>query len=607
MHDIFLSYARDDFERVTPLVDILQKKGFTVFWDQTIPPGEIWRCVIGKELELAKCVIVIWTTVSVNRDWVINEAEAARELKTLLPIRFDDVKVPIGFGHIQSADLSGWRGDYGDPRLQQIFMWTRQIISSSSTAEPSSVSRETWKEFGSMPFEDRIEKIRQDILSQRYTTAVQDSVKIIEIAFRQIYQRSIGEVDEATRRKAIELEQNIGGSGKDISSFSLEELVKLFLDAKLFNAYSKATGQELRAITMINFSEVVEVHNRLQWHLCENSRAEARLLLFCVESMLEAFGIESLVGIERYDMEKVDSMRPDEMRSERRSKESRRSLYSPHDSGESTRLADQGALSRKFDLKLLEYALKGIKEPVTGLDIGCAWGETTKDRFGSFGNTFDAVIGIDNDSDCILRAQSNCEDRYVFAELDVEDPSAEDLLRHLLAEHAPAERSVIAFLSMVLHHLSAPIRVLKLLRSVLPNGSKIVIHTFDDGLILGYPDRDNRLERILGAGEFGRADPYHGRKLNYQLYRSGFRDFRLFGLPYFLPNFNESSRAMMFNMACGFRPNPYVRAIESGKAGPEAEEKLQQMRKDLEELELDFLDPAFFYMTFSLGAVASVR
>ena len=38
MRDIFLSYAREDEARVRPIVEELQARGWSVFWDRTTPP-----------------------------------------------------------------------------------------------------------------------------------------------------------------------------------------------------------------------------------------------------------------------------------------------------------------------------------------------------------------------------------------------------------------------------------------------------------------------------------------------------------------------------------------------------------------------------------------
>jgi hypothetical protein len=113
MSDIFISYAREDLDRVRPLAEALHERGWSVFWDRTIPAGKTWRQVIDKALEETRCVLVVWSNASVGSEWVLEEADDGRERGALIPIRLNNVKPPRGFRSIQGADLFG--PDLGKP------------------------------------------------------------------------------------------------------------------------------------------------------------------------------------------------------------------------------------------------------------------------------------------------------------------------------------------------------------------------------------------------------------------------------------------------------------------------------------------------------------
>ena len=111
MADIFISYAREDQEVAQQLAGALEAQGWSVFWDRVIPAGETWRSFTGKALKDAQCVVVAWSTSSIDSDWVHEEAEDAKERGILVPVFIESVAPPFGFRAIQAADLVGWNGD----------------------------------------------------------------------------------------------------------------------------------------------------------------------------------------------------------------------------------------------------------------------------------------------------------------------------------------------------------------------------------------------------------------------------------------------------------------------------------------------------------------
>jgi formylglycine-generating enzyme required for sulfatase activity len=108
MNDIFISYANEDLDRIRSLAAALEAKGWSVFYDRTIPNGKTWRDVIGKGLRDSRCVVVAWSTTSIESTWVQEEADEGRERGILHPVLIDHVKAPLGFRAIQAANLVGW-------------------------------------------------------------------------------------------------------------------------------------------------------------------------------------------------------------------------------------------------------------------------------------------------------------------------------------------------------------------------------------------------------------------------------------------------------------------------------------------------------------------
>lgn len=122
MTEVFISYRREDEVRVVQLVQALERAGLSVWWDRGLAGGENWHAVIGRALDAAKCVIVIWTSASVESSggFVRDEARRAAARGILVPVRMEKVDPPLGFGEIQAIDLTHWKGNRRDPFLQDL-------------------------------------------------------------------------------------------------------------------------------------------------------------------------------------------------------------------------------------------------------------------------------------------------------------------------------------------------------------------------------------------------------------------------------------------------------------------------------------------------------
>jgi TolB-like protein/Tfp pilus assembly protein PilF len=109
--DIFVSYSRADKARVAPLVAALEAQGWSIWWDPEITPGDAFDRLIAEELEAARAVVVVWTPSSVESRWVKGEARDAADRGVLVPVRFDNARLPIDVRAIHTTDLDSWRSD----------------------------------------------------------------------------------------------------------------------------------------------------------------------------------------------------------------------------------------------------------------------------------------------------------------------------------------------------------------------------------------------------------------------------------------------------------------------------------------------------------------
>jgi uncharacterized membrane protein YhaH (DUF805 family) len=115
MADVFISYAREDHPRAEQVARGLQAMGLEPFWDTEIPPGQTWADYIEGKLSQCPAVVVLWSEHSTKSQWVREEARMGRDKSKLIPALLDSTPAPFGFGEVQAANLSSWRGEPNHP------------------------------------------------------------------------------------------------------------------------------------------------------------------------------------------------------------------------------------------------------------------------------------------------------------------------------------------------------------------------------------------------------------------------------------------------------------------------------------------------------------
>lgn len=128
MADIFISYASEDRDRARSVADALSARGWSVWWDRQIPLGKSFDEVIEQQIAAAKCVIVLWSAVSVAKEWVRNETAEGKRRGILLPVFIESVAAPLQFRSLNGADLTDWQGELTHPEFQRLSARVAELI-----------------------------------------------------------------------------------------------------------------------------------------------------------------------------------------------------------------------------------------------------------------------------------------------------------------------------------------------------------------------------------------------------------------------------------------------------------------------------------------------
>jgi hypothetical protein len=135
--DIFISYAREDAIQARALADLFVGKGWTVFFDIKIRGGKDFSEIIRHEIALARCVVVLWSSFSVNSRWVKAEAREADEQNKLIPALLENVIPPLPFSVIQTESLVGWKPGIEEPGLVRLIDSVADLLKEARTISSS--------------------------------------------------------------------------------------------------------------------------------------------------------------------------------------------------------------------------------------------------------------------------------------------------------------------------------------------------------------------------------------------------------------------------------------------------------------------------------------
>ena len=125
-NDVFISYAHEDRPLARQLAEALEAGQLTVWWDRDLAAGSEFAREIESRLQQARVAIGLWSGQSVRSAFVRDECSRALRAGKLVPVRIENVELPLGFGQSHTLDLLDWDGDADDEAFRQLLQEVRQ-------------------------------------------------------------------------------------------------------------------------------------------------------------------------------------------------------------------------------------------------------------------------------------------------------------------------------------------------------------------------------------------------------------------------------------------------------------------------------------------------
>jgi TIR domain len=120
MADVFISYSRDDRAVVRPLAEAVTRAGYSLWWDEELPPHLSYADVIAEQIGKAKAAIVVWSGSAAASQWVRAEADLARNQKKLVQTSIDGRMPPMPFDQLHFVMIGDWRGEEDHPGWRKV-------------------------------------------------------------------------------------------------------------------------------------------------------------------------------------------------------------------------------------------------------------------------------------------------------------------------------------------------------------------------------------------------------------------------------------------------------------------------------------------------------
>lgn len=152
MADIFISYKSERRKAAAHLAKILERYGYSVWFDYSLVKGRDFAAQIDAKIREAKAVVVLWCSMSVGSEWVLDEAALGLKLGKLVPAKIEPCELRVDFDRKDYVDLTGWSGAPRDHALDPLLDALEQKVGKAPQLDFKAMREfeEDWRRYGAL-------------------------------------------------------------------------------------------------------------------------------------------------------------------------------------------------------------------------------------------------------------------------------------------------------------------------------------------------------------------------------------------------------------------------------------------------------------------------
>lgn len=109
--DVFVSYAREDADKLASVLNFLESRGYSVDWDKRLTAGKDWQDQLRLKIKRARKVVALWSASASASEVVSWEMSIAHGDDKLIPLWLDETDPKSIFAKLHHLKVTDFRSE----------------------------------------------------------------------------------------------------------------------------------------------------------------------------------------------------------------------------------------------------------------------------------------------------------------------------------------------------------------------------------------------------------------------------------------------------------------------------------------------------------------